>query len=153
MAYTLDIAESVANTVGKFVTLNRHQLSGHLANMDFWCNEVQHALSVIDTYFARQRKLERAQKEHIQQHDTRRFDRQEFECATIWQHEPLPAARADHYRIPDQELKRMRAEVCDALYGFLKRCHKERLLAGDRAKELLGNCGIGWQPGDFADSS
>ena len=48
MSYSTDIAELVAKQISRLTTLNRHQLVGQVANLDFWLGEVQHALAVID---------------------------------------------------------------------------------------------------------
>jgi hypothetical protein len=48
MAYTIEIAEIVAKTVEKFASLNNYQLVGHIANLDFWQQQVENALAMID---------------------------------------------------------------------------------------------------------
>ncbi len=48
MAYSSDITKILTDQITKFVTLNRHQLAGHVANLDFWTGEVRHCLNVID---------------------------------------------------------------------------------------------------------
>lgn len=50
MAYSSDITKTLTVQVTKFVTLNRHQLAGHVANLGFWVAEVRHCLDVIDGY-------------------------------------------------------------------------------------------------------
>ena len=62
MAYTIEIADAVAKTVGKFASLNAYQLVGHIANLEFWQTQVKHALDVIDGYDARQHVREYTQK-------------------------------------------------------------------------------------------
>ena len=37
MAYMNDISRILADQLAKFATLNRHQLAGQAANLDFWC--------------------------------------------------------------------------------------------------------------------
>jgi hypothetical protein len=36
MAYSSDITKTLTLQIRKFVTLNRHQLAGQVANLDFW---------------------------------------------------------------------------------------------------------------------
>ncbi len=50
MPYSSDIARILTDQLAKFVTLNRHQLAGQVANLDFWLDEVRHAIHVIDDY-------------------------------------------------------------------------------------------------------
>ena len=64
MSFSTDIAELVANQLSRFVTLNRHQLAGQAANLDFWLGEVQHALAVIDGYGVRFTRMHAAQEQH-----------------------------------------------------------------------------------------
>jgi hypothetical protein len=44
MPYSSDIAMLLAEQLAKFATLNRHQLAGQVANIDFWLGEVRHCL-------------------------------------------------------------------------------------------------------------
>jgi hypothetical protein len=48
MAYSSDITKTLTLQIRKFVTLNRHQLAGQVANLDFWLAKVRHCLDVID---------------------------------------------------------------------------------------------------------
>jgi hypothetical protein len=50
MAYSSDVTRTLTVQITKFVTLNRHQLAGHVASLDFWIAEVRHCLGVIDGY-------------------------------------------------------------------------------------------------------
>ena len=52
MSFSTDIAELVANQLSRFVTLNRHQLAGQAANLEFWVVQVRLALDTIDGYGA-----------------------------------------------------------------------------------------------------
>lgn len=151
MAYTIEVADLVASTVGKFVTLNPHQLSGHLANLDFWVAEVKHALSVLDGLSRRQSNRVKAQRQHIGMHDTRRFTAKEKSLYNEFlDGEDLRSAQPDLHRIDASVVKAKRQEVADSLYHFLKRCHKEHLLTGEEAKSALKSCELGWEAGDFA---
>jgi hypothetical protein len=154
MAYTLEIADAVIRTVGKFRTLNAYQLAGHVANLDFWADEVRHALAVIDGYSRRDSVRKKSERTHIGSHMTRRFTAQEKSLYNEFEDaESLSSARPDDYRIDANEIKAKRQQVADALYRFLKRCHKEDLLSGVKAKECLTSCELAWEPGDFADNS
>jgi hypothetical protein len=152
MAYTIEIADTVTKTVGKFASLNPHQLAGHIANLEFWQAEIQHALDVIDGYGRRQTDRIQAQTRHIGRHDTRTFSAQEKRDHREFPDDPaedLRTASPDRYTITKDELKAKRREVTDAFYHFVRRCHSERLLTKDAAKQALDRCGIGMEPGDF----
>ncbi len=53
MAFSSDLAKLVADQLTRFVTLNRHQLAGQVANLDFWMAQVRNALETIDGYGVR----------------------------------------------------------------------------------------------------
>jgi hypothetical protein len=40
MSYSTGISGILTKLIEKFVTLNRYQLAGHAANLDFWTTEV-----------------------------------------------------------------------------------------------------------------
>jgi hypothetical protein len=152
MAYTIEIADAVAKTIGKFASLNAHQLAGHIANLEFWQAQVKHALDVIDGYDRRQNARIRAQQQHIGQHDTRSFTAEELINYREFPgdlSEDLRSAEPDRYRIGKEELKAKRREVNDAFYHFIRRCHSEGLLLKDAAKRVLDDCDIGMELGDF----
>ena len=65
MAFSSDIARLVGDQLSRFVTLNRHQLAGQVANLDFWLGQVQNALDVLDGYGKRFKQLKTAQGKHI----------------------------------------------------------------------------------------
>lgn len=152
MAYTLDIADAVQATVGKFVTLNTYQVAGHVANLEFWKVQVKHALVMLDGYDERQRVREHAQREYIRTHDTRQFFPGDLPLHQDYpEHYPLHRAAPDRHRIDVATLQSRRREIADGFYRFLRRCHTEGLLSGELAKQILDECGIGLEPGDFRD--
>jgi hypothetical protein len=73
MAYSSDITKTLTIQITKFVTLNRHQFAGHVANLDFWVAEVRHCLDVIDGYDRRFEQMKTAQMKHISDHGTVEF--------------------------------------------------------------------------------
>lgn len=152
MAYTTDIADAVSTTINKFVTLNTHQLVGHVANLEFWTEQVQNAQAALDGHDSRQRVREHAQQDYIRQHDTRRFALQDTaeqrDCADVCD---LPRAEPDRHRIDAATIRTKRREVADAFYRFVRRCHKVGLLSNEAASAALEKCGIGIEPGDFRD--
>ena len=68
MPYTIDVVRPLIDQLAKFATLNRYQLAGHVANLDFWLGEVRHGLAVIDGYGERFERLRAAQQRHVSEH-------------------------------------------------------------------------------------
>src|SRR3954471_15220205 len=85
-----DMAKLVADQLSRFVTLNRHQLAGQVANLDFWLAEVRHALSVIDGDGVRSVRLEAGQEQYVATHGT---VLPEVGPAGPWERRPPPPRR------------------------------------------------------------
>ena len=98
----------------RFATLNPHQLAGHVANLDFWADEITHCLRVIDQYNSRFDCLAAAQGSYVSAHNTIEFSSVDPCCTE------RPAARPK--RIPDRERQNTRRELCDVFYRFIVRC-------------------------------
>lgn len=62
MSYSTVIADTLAETLARFATLNPHQRSGHAANLEFWLSEVRHGVEVIDGYGRRFEAMKAAQE-------------------------------------------------------------------------------------------
>ena len=50
MVYSLDQADRLTDQVRKLASGYVHHLAGQFANIDFWLDEVIHALDVLDNY-------------------------------------------------------------------------------------------------------
>ena len=50
MSYSTEISKTLTETLGRFATLNPHQLAGHVANLDFWLGETKHCINVLEGY-------------------------------------------------------------------------------------------------------
>ncbi|WP_442481571.1 hypothetical protein [Aeoliella sp. SH292] len=151
MAYSIEVADALVKTLGKFKTLNNYQLAGQLANIEFWADEVRHVVRVLDGYSRRDSDRKKSERHYINTHDTKRFDAYEKEVFNdVLDPEFLRPALPDDYLIESSVIKAKRQQVADALYHFLKRCHKEQLLTGEEAKACLKSCDLGWEPGDFS---
>ena len=70
MAYFTDINRTLTVQITKVVTLNRHQLAGYLANLEFSVSEVRHCLDVIDAYNRSFEQMKAAQARRISGHGT-----------------------------------------------------------------------------------
>ncbi len=120
MAYSIDIAKVLTDQVAKFVTLNRYQLAGHVANLDFWLAEVRHSLDVINGYGPRFEGMKAAQAKHVAEHATIEFH---FVDPCCTQERPGPPRR-----VPSRDLNEAGRFLRDATYRFLLRCYNEGLI-------------------------
>jgi hypothetical protein len=142
MPYSTDVADLLAVQLTKFVTLNRHQLAGQVANLDFWMGEVAHALSVVDGYHQRFEQLKSAQQGYVSAHRTIEFSLDD-PCCTVQQAAPPR-------RISGQDMQNSRRAVCDATYRFLVRCFREGLISDPRLRETLAGFDIAIEERDLA---
>jgi hypothetical protein len=129
VAYSTDLADLLTDQLQRFATLNRHQIAGHVANLEFWLAEVRHCLSVIDDYGPRFERMKDAQSQYVLEHGTINFALDDPCC--IQQSAPQPR------RVPHSELRDSRRSLCDATYHFLVRCYRERLLS---EQQLRSEC-------------
>jgi hypothetical protein len=141
VSYSVEIADILTDQLRRFVTLNRHQLVGHVANLDFWVAEVRHCLDVLDGYPARFERMKAAQEEYVSQHGTVEYDLND-PCCT-WGRAAAPA------RTPAEERKKARGSLCDATYGFLVRCFRERMIDEAELRRECGTFGIGIEATDL----
>lgn len=142
MAYFVEISKVLAKTLEKFSTLNRYQLAGHVANLDFWSEEVRHCLGVIDGYRSRFDAMKAAQAGHTSEHQVISFDRADPWFDTAHPVEPPK-------RIPDTEIKDARRSLCDAFYRFVVRCYNEQLLDKPGLERAADFIGIGIEASDL----
>ena len=140
MSFSENMAKVVADQLARFVTLNRHQLAGHVSNLDFWIAQARHALGVIDGYQERFRRLKAGQAAYVAAHQT-----------TV--SSPLdPDIKGPPYppcRVPDASLREARRSVADAAYGFLLRLYRDGLISEAQVRTSCGDLGIGIDPTDL----
>lgn len=121
MSFSTDTAKLVADQLSRFVTLRPHQLAGQAANVDFWLDQVRHALGVIDGYGVRFVRMEGGQQQYVTAHDTKLS---EVGPAGVEERKPSPPRR-----ISDRELRQARRSLVEAATRFLERCRAEGLVA------------------------
>lgn len=134
MSYSTELTRLVADQLSRFVTLNRYQLAGHVANLDFWLAEVRHCMEVVDGYGKRFQRLKTAQAKHIAEHHTTEFALDD-PCCT----QQMPAAPR---KIPDREFRDLRLALCDATRRFLLRCCREGFIEEGVLRQAFANLGI-----------
>jgi hypothetical protein len=141
VSFSSDMANLVTEQLSRFVTLNRHQLAGQVANLDFWLAQVRHCQQVIDGYPKRFDRLKAAQGRYAANHHTTEF---EF-------HDPCCTGRpvAPPRRVPDGELRDARRSLCDAAYRFLVRCFHEGFIEESVLRSACDDLGIGIAAADL----
>src|SRR5262249_2508638 len=140
MAYLIELSSVLTGTLERFATLNRHQLAGHVANLDFWREETWHCLGVIDDYHHRFHRMKVAQTKHAAEHHTVQFSLDDPCCTG----EPAKPPR----RVADTEIKSARRALCDAFYRFIVRCYNDRLIERDVLEDTTRSLGVGIAAGD-----
>ena len=133
MAFASDLANLVASQLTRLVTLNRHQLAGHVANLEFWLGQVRNGLEVIDGYEDRFHRMRDGQAKYAHEHNTVEFDFSDPRDTEV--------APATPRKVPDNELRDARRALIDAAQRFLKRCEKEGMLSESesrRAEQVIG---------------
>jgi hypothetical protein len=136
------MAKLVTDQLARFVTLNRHQLAGHVANLDFWMAQVRHCLQVLDDYGKRFRLLKTAQEKHVAEHHTFEFSLEDPCCS-----QGKPAAPR---KVPDSELKDARVALSDATRRFLVRCRTSDLIDEVVFRKVCVDSGIEFDRADLA---
>lgn len=142
MAYTCDMTKLLSDQLAKFAVLNRYQLVGHVANLDFWLGEVRHCLEVIDGYSPRFERLRAAQTRYVSEHKTVQVD---FGDPRQVEGPAAPPKRM----VTDSALKEARRSLSDSTYGFIVRCYREGLIEEPAMREACGGLGIGIDPADL----
>src|SRR5580698_9563612 len=105
MSYSTDIAIALADQLIKLSSLNRHQLAGQVANLDFWMSELRHCIVTIDEYRHRFDRMNKAQADYVFEHKTIEFPLHDPEFAG-----PAQGAKP----VPERDLKDARRKLCDA---------------------------------------
>jgi hypothetical protein len=126
------MAALVTNQLARFVTLNRHQLAGQVANLEFWLAQVRHALAVLDGYGVRFVRMYGAQEQYVAAHGT-------TEPGVDY---PTKQKASPPRRIPDRELRKSRRALIDAASRFLQRCRGDGLITESQLSEARESLGI-----------
>lgn len=118
MSYIENICQALIDTLGHTAGLHVHQLAGHVANLEFWMDEVRHALGAIDGYEERFSRMSSAQQGFlaVADNEAARVERSEgYE-------KPLGVGVRPATRV------RLRRELVAAAERLLDRCLTERLI-------------------------
>jgi hypothetical protein len=136
MSYSEHVAKVIADQLERFVTLNQHQLDGHVANLDFWIAEARHALEVIDGYQERFRRQKAGQEE------------QKTMVPMLFEPD-IKLLPEPPRRLPDTSLREARRSVVDATYRFLVRLCNYGLIPESRLRSICSDLVIGVDSADL----
>jgi hypothetical protein len=146
VSYPVEISKTLVETLTRFVTLNPHQLAGHVANLDFWLAEVRHCIEVIDGYRKRFEAMKSAQRGYVAQKRTVEFSyRCEGYCPICAKGESALPPKP----IPDSQLNEASRALRDAAYHFLVRCYKTGFIDEARLREAANSIDTGIDVGDL----
>ena len=134
MSFSTDMAKLVADQLSRFVTLNPHQMAGQVANLDFWLDQVRHALAGIDGYGVRFVRMHGAQERYVNVHETREFD--------LEANFPTERIASPPRRIPDRELQKARRALIESVEKLLERCRHEGLISDKQCSAECRSLGI-----------
>jgi hypothetical protein len=134
MSFSTDMADLIAKQLSRLITLNRHQLAGQVANLDFWLGEVQHALAVIDGYGVRFTRMHAAQEQYVTAHGTTEFD-----LAADWD---TQRRASPPRRVSGHELEKARRNLTQAASRFLERCRSDGSLPEEQFSAAMGTLGV-----------
>lgn len=141
MSFSVDMAKLIADQLARFVSLNRHQLAGQAANLDFWLAQVRHGLEVLDGYGQRFQRLKAAQAKHVAKHHTTAFHLDDPCCTS--------SAPDPPQRIRDAEIRDARRSLCEAVYRLLIRCQREGFIEESALRAACNHLGIGVNVADL----
>ena len=100
------------------------RLAGYAANLDFWIDEAEHCLRVIDGYEERYQRFHEAQQEVVAARGPMKWDERGWRS---------PPSQIQPTSTPD-DLKRARRHVIGATAKLLDRCAKERMIGQKQRK-------------------
>ena len=135
MAYITNLANVLIHEFRKFAGYRRHQLAGHIANLDFWIGEARHVIGVLDGYAARLQRHADAHTKHVLEHKVVEFDPRDPSKVNLG----LTAPK----RTSEAELLRARDALCAALYRFLVRCCNKGFIDSEVLRKECASFGIG----------
>lgn len=134
MSFSTELAGLVANQLARFVTLNRHQLIGQVANLDFWLDQAANVLAVIDGYGVRFVRLGAAQEQYIGAHGTTEF--------ALGANHRTEKRASPPRRVPERELQKARRALVETATAFLRRCRDDGAISDEVLNAALKRLGV-----------
>jgi len=140
MIYTIHKAQLIGEQLRKFSDADSWIVVGQFVNLEFWLEEVQSAMKALDEHNLRFDKIYDSQKKYIESHSIQIPDHCPI-CLGICElgsgsRKPnLPKKSSE----TKTDKKESRKKLLDAVYYFLLRCYKLKLLTED---ELRKKCDL-----------
>ena len=146
MSYSAEICRTLRETLDRFVTLNPHQLAGHVANLDFWLAEVRHCSDVVEGHRDRFEAMKAAQMRYVDdKHTTEIHFDTVCECPDC-----SPRERAEPpKRIPKEQLMDSLRNLRDTTYRLLVRCYHAGFIDEARFRQSAESVGTGIDVSDL----
>jgi hypothetical protein len=116
--YVDRLCGALTDVLNRAATGSADRLAGYAANVEFWIDEAEHCLRVIDGYDDRFRRFHKAQQEVVASRGPMKWDERGWRS---------PPPETHPTSTPD-DLKRARRQIVGAMAKFLDRCVKERLI-------------------------
>jgi hypothetical protein len=120
--YIERLCDALADVLTNAATGTRDRLAGYVANFDFWIDEADHCLRLIDEYDQRFQRFQAAQRT-VASGAPLRWDER-----SGWTPPPAEVKRSSTWN----ERKEAKRKVVGAMAKFLNRCAKEGFI--DEAK-------------------
>lgn len=146
MSYSIKRATQIADQLERLATQNAHQLAGQVANLNFWISEAVLAISTIDDYPVRFRRLRDAQIGWVKAHGTKVSDYC-LHCGGACEFGPQTPEPPQ--RIPTKDLAAARDLVRRAARRYLLRLYRAHFLDEDRVRGACAEVGVGVETEDF----
>jgi hypothetical protein len=146
VSYSIKRATLISDQLERLATQNAHQVAGQVANLAFWISEAVHAISTIDDYPVRFRRLRDAQVGWVKAHGT--------EISGYCPHcggacEFGPQTPEPPQRIPTEDLAAARDGVRRAARRYLLRLYQAHFLDEDGVRRACAEIGVGVETEDF----
>lgn len=142
MIYTIHRVKLISEQLRKFSDSNSWIVVGQFANLDFWMDEVNAALKILDGHNLRFDKIYEAQKEWIESHGIQVPDNCPI-CQGVCElgkgliKPTLPKKSAQ----TKSDKKESKKELLDSAYFFLLRCYKLKLLSETELRKTCNKIG------------
>ena len=141
VAYMQQLCDALTTVLDRCAQLERRRLAGYAANMDFWIEEVQHRLRLIDEHAARRRRMIEA-TQALYAEDIRLAGPMALPGVA----EALTAPNASDVSVDWEALAaeacELRERVLKSIRLFVRRCAHCGLIDADRVRQLEDLLGI-----------
>ncbi|MEO7766807.1 MAG: hypothetical protein ABIS01_05245 [Ferruginibacter sp.] len=149
MIYTIEKANLITEQLKRFTNGYAHYVAGQFANLDFWFNEVQESIKVIDEYHKRFSNIRDEQKQWLEAHGPVVYNYCPICEGRCELDDGNPAFSERPVRASSTELKAARKELVDSAYFFLLRCYRMRLLDKNILETKCAAIGTSIEPSDL----